>query len=705
VRLIVSVYRDNTKVSLPAEDLVPGDVVVLEAGNVIPADGIIREAKDFFINESSLTGESFPQEKVPGSEVFMGTGVVTGNAYMDVTHIGQATKYYAIVSKLSNISSFTDFEIGIKKFSLLITKIAVLMGLAIFLVNFLLKDDLLTAILFATAVSVGITPELLPMIISVNVSRASVRMSRKGVLVKNVSAVQNFGSMDILCTDKTGTLTEDKITVVKYLSLDGRDSESVLELAYITSLFHTGHRGSLDEAIAEVKKFDINEYEKIDEIPFDFERKRDGMVVSRSGERTLIAKGAPENIFSVCKFSKSSLEDAHKLFESLSLDGYRVLAIASRKITENKEVYLPEEESDMDFEGFIAFIDPPKKDVKKFLDELVKKGITIKIITGDHLLVAEKVAKDVGFDYISSLDGPFIEKLSDGELKKYLDKTNIFSRVIPEQKDRIIKLLRELGHVVGYMGDGINDATALKEADIGISVSNAVDVAKESADIVLSHKSFKELIDGVIEGRKTFTNTIKYISMSISSNFGNMFSMTGASFIFKFLPMLPSQVLLNNLLYDSSQMSIPFDNVEEDILDKPRPWDIKFIKHFMIVFGLTSSIFDFMTFFILYKVFSLSGSSFQTGWFIQSFATQTLVIFIIRSPKLFFKAKPASLLVKVVALVSIAFAWSIALSSLGSLFGFVSLSLPIIIAIVFIIIVYLATIEFIKYFFYRKFAF
>ncbi len=704
VQLIVSVYRDNVLVSLPALDLIPGDVVVVEAGNVIPADGIVREAKDFFVNESSLTGESLPSEKRIGEEVYLGTGVVTGSAFIDITHIGTETKYYSIVSELNKTPLPSEFEVGIKKFSILITKIAVGMAIIVFVINALFKGDILSAILFATALSVGITPELLPMIMAVNTSRASLRMARYGIIVKKLRAVQNFGSMDILCTDKTGTLTEDKITVVKYLTGEGSDSEYVLELAYITSTLHSGTRRSLDQAISETKKFDITHYQKVDEIPFDFERRRDGMVVMKDGVLMLISKGAPENVFTVCDMSETEKKETEKVFESLSMEGYRVLAVASRTINEIKEVYEPKEEHDMHFEGFIAFIDPPKKDVKVVLDELMHRGIKIKIITGDHLLVASKIATEVGLEPIVALDGPDIENMSDEELSQKVDGTTIFSRVVPAQKNRIITLLKMRGHVVGYMGDGINDAPALKTADIGISVSNAVDVAKESADIVLSEKSFRMLIDGVLEGRRTFTNTIKYISMAVSSNFGNMFSMTGASMIFRFLPMLPTQVLLNNILYESSQLALPFDTVEEEILNKPRPWDITFIKHFMIVFGLASSIFDFLTFYILYKVFALADGSFQTGWFIQSFATQTLVIFIIRSPKSFWKAVPSHIAVRCAAWVSVIIAWGLALSGLGKIFGFTPLPLLTIISIIGIVIIYLSTIEIIKIRFYKKFA-
>ena len=662
------------------------------------------DAKDFFLNESSLTGESMPAEKHEHDTVFLGTGVITGTADVEITAIGKDTKYYKIVSELSEAPAPSEFETGIKNFSVFITKIVIGMALAVFVINAFLKGDILEAVLFSAALAVGITPELLPIIIAFNMSRASIQMSKKGVIVKKLSSVQNFGSMNVLCTDKTGTLTEDKIAVVKYLDPAGADSDTVLELAYLTSSYHTGKRGPLDEAIHARKDFDITGYEKIDEIPFDFERRRDSVVVEAGDVRTLIAKGAPENVFTACTQTPEEVQSAQKLFEDLSADGYRVLGVATRVLTEKKDTYERGEEHDMHFEGFIAFIDPPKPDIKEVLDEIVRRGITVKVITGDHLLVAEKVAREVGFSNIVTLDGPDIEKMSDEELSPLLETTNIFSRVIPEQKNRIIRLLRLRGHVVGYMGDGINDAPALKTADIGISVSNAVDVAKESADIVLSHKSLRELIDGVIVGRRTFTNTIKYIIMAISSNFGNMFSMTGASLLFKFLPMLPSQILLNNMLYETSQFSLPFDTVEDEILSKPQPWNISFIKHFMVVFGLASSIFDFLTFYVLFHIFHLSDGAFQTGWFIQSFATQTLVIFIIRSPKAFWNAIPAHHSVKLAAWGAVIVAWGIALTSLGTIFGFVPLPLPIILAISAIVLLYLIVIEIIKKRFYKRFA-
>ncbi len=704
VRLVTTVYRDGVQKKIPAENLVVGDVVVLEAGCMLPADGVVLEAKDFFLNESSLTGESLPTEKHEKDEVFLGTGVVTGTANIEITKIGKDTKYFKIISLMEKKSEPSEFEVGIKNFSIFITKIVIGMAVLVFVINAFMKGSILEAVLFSAALAVGITPELLPIIISFNTSRASIRMSKKGVIVKTLEAVQNFGSMDVLCTDKTGTLTEDKIALVKYLDVNGVDSLDVLELAYLTSSFHTGKRGPLDEAIRARKDFDIELYKKIDEIPFDFERRRDSVVVEKAGKLILIAKGAPENVFTACSIDQEEKNKIQQLFEKLSADGYRVLGVSTKILTEKKDIYERDEEHDMVFAGFIAFIDPPKPDIKVVLEEIVRRGISVKVITGDHLLVAEKVAREVGFKNIISIDGSVLEKMSDDELSARLEETNIFARVVPEQKNRIISLLRKQGHVVGYMGDGINDAPALKTADIGISVSNAVDVAKESADIVLSHKSLSELIDGVLEGRRTFTNTIKYITMAVSSNFGNMFSMTGASLLFKFLPMLPAQVLLTNLLYETSQFSLPFDTVEDEILNKPQPWNISFIKRFMVVFGLASSIFDFITFYVLFHFFHLSDGSFQTGWFLQSFATQTLVVFIIRSPKSFWNSLPTHPAVKIAAWGAVVIAWGIALSFVGKLFGFVPLSLPIIVAISVVVLIYLIVIEIVKKRFYKRFV-
>lgn len=699
------VVREGKEEDIFATEIVPGDILILEAGNVVPADGVVKEGHDLFVNESSLTGESLPVAKNVGDPVYLGSGVITGHVYVEVTKTGKDTEFYTIVSLLQEQQRPSEFEQGIKEFSFLITKVVLVMAGFVFLVNALLKHEILESFIFALAIAVGITPELLPMIIALNVSKASIKMAHKGVIVKKLSAVENFGGMDILCTDKTGTLTEDKINVVKYLDIDGHDSLDVLRYAYITSTFHTGTKSPLDDAIAVYREFDTSPYTKIDENPFDFERRRDSMAIEYEKGRMLLVKGAPENIFPVTSLTPIQLEQAQKLFTSLSHEGYRILAVAMKQLTDTTtQRYTVADEVELTFAGFIAFMDPPKKGVQEVLDELQTRGITIKIITGDHLLVAQKIANDVALSIVGVLESHEIDALTDDALAIRAEKTTIFARVTPVQKNRIIKALQSRGHVVGYMGDGINDAPALRTADIGISVNNAVDVAKEAADIILLSKSFRQLIDGVVEGRRTFANTVKYITMAISSNFGNMFSMVGASLFLPFLPMLPVQVLLNNMLYEGSQFALTFDNVEDAILSRPNPWNMEFIKRFMVVFGTMSSIFDFLTFYILYRIFMLSGATFQTGWFIESFATQILVIFIIRTHVSIFKSVRPHYLVMFSALTAVVVAWGLALSPLGSLFGFVTLPILVVIPIIGIISLYLIFAEYLKRLFFRKFA-
>ncbi len=697
-----NVKRDGVVVRIPVADLVPGDFIVIKAGDMVSADALIIEGDSLFVNESSLTGESLPVEKPIGKKIYLGSGVVTGYGLARVTETGKRTKFANIVLLLSSKEVASEFERGIKSFSFLIMKAVVFMAVIVFLINAITKGNITESLLFALALAVGITPELLPMIIALNISRASIRMSHKGVLIKKLSVIENFGSMNILCTDKTGTLTEDKIAIVKYLDIDGNDSLEVLRLGFVNSYFHTTTKTPLDKAITDYKDFNISEYEKISEIPFDFERRRESIVFSHKDGHILISKGAPEYIIQVSKIDNVSKEKANNLFNALSQEGYRVLAVGVKTIAEKKDSYGRNDEYDLTLAGFIAFFDPPKKDVREVLGELKAKGITIKIITGDHPLVALHIAKEVGLDTAHIIENSEIDLLSDEELKIKARQISIFARATPAQKNRIIQALQASGNVVGYMGDGINDAPALRMADVGISINTAVDVAKEAADIILIKKSFRELIDGVIEGRKTFANTMKYIYMAVSSNFGNMISMTISSVFLPFLPMTAVQILLNNLLYESSQFSLSYDNVEPEYLNKPKPWNIGIIKKFMLTFGLTSTVFDLITFFMLFKVFSLNASGFQTGWFIESFITQSLVIFLIRSNKSFFKLEPANKIVVISMFSAIIVALSIALSSLGHYFGFSPLPPIILFVIVGIDICYFITVELVKKVFYRK---
>lgn len=710
VMVMAEVVRDGKVTPLPLRMIVPGDVVELEAGDIIPADGKIILAKDLFLNESSLTGESFPAEKQEGAPLYLGTNVVTGTAQMLVETTGTKTKFSKIAESLETPERPTNFDRSIKDFSYLIMKITFILVIFIFLVNAVIKGSgyILESFLFAAALAVGLTPELLPMIITLNLSKGSLAMSKHGVIVKKLSSIQNFGAMDVLCTDKTGTLTEDKIALVKYVDADGKSNETIFNYAYISSSFRSGFKNPLDQAVKAYKIFNIGDYKKIDEIPFDYQRKRDSIIVKTAKGHELISKGAPEEMFQICAYYNSDgtnlsaelrkeLEDE---YHRLSKDGFRVLAVA-RKSVSDKKTYGKEDEKDLIILGFIAFLDPPKKSVSETLRVLENYGIAIKIISGDNEIITQKIAQEINLPVLGVLTGAEIEKLNDGHLALAVEKTTIFARVTPEQKRRIILALQKNKHVVGFMGDGINDAPSLKAADVGISVNNAVDVAKESADLILLHKSLKELALGVIQGRKTFANTLKYLMMGLSSNFGNMFSMAGASLFFPFLPMLPAQILLNNLLYDGSQFVIPLDNVDEQDIAKPRQMKIHFLRRFMVVFGILSSVFDFLTFFVLTYVFHYTDHHFQTGWFVTSFATQILVVFVIRTKQVpFYKSKPAkSLIISVLTFLCLALL--LALGPIKNIFGFAPLSWAMIFSAVVITLLYLICIEFAKRKFYQ----
>jgi Mg2+-importing ATPase len=702
VSVTASVRRDGTTKELALAEIVPGDVVELTPGDIIPADGTLNTARDFFMNESSLTGESFPVERALGEGVYMGASVVTGEGVMTVTAIGKSTKFGAIAGSLSRKEEPTEFDRGIKDFSFLIMRVTFALVLFIFFINALGKHDVLESLLFATALAVGLTPELLPVIITFNLSKGSLAMAKHGVIVKKLSAIQNFGSMDILCTDKTGTLTEDRIVIVKTVDASGEDSSEVFEYGYVSSEYQSGFKSPLDTAIAHYKTLDMSQYQKIDEIPFDYERKRESIVAEHAGKRILITKGASESIFSICTFPASEKEHAYAEYKALSEQGFRVLAVATKELTDQKQVYAHTDEAALRFVGFIAFFDPPKESAKATLAELEREGIAIKIITGDNEFITRKIASDIALPVAGVLTGEEVAKLSDDALRIQAETTTIFARVTPEQKQRIITALRKGGHVVGYLGDGINDAPSLKAADVGISVNNAVDVAKESADLILLQKSLADLVGGVAAGRTTIANTLKYLMMALSSNFGNMFSMAAASLFLPFLPMLPTQILLNNLIYDSSQFAIPLDTVDREALYRPRRFDIGFVKRFMLVFGPLSSAFDILTFLVLMYGFHLAGSAFQTGWFLESIATQTLVVYVIRTKKTpFLQSSPSKYLVGS-TLLAVIVGFAVVFSDVGGYFRFVPLALGPILAIAVIVFAYLVTVELAKHWFYKS---
>ncbi|MEM4461772.1 MAG: magnesium-translocating P-type ATPase, partial [Candidatus Bathyarchaeia archaeon] len=585
----------------------------------------------------------------------------------------------------------------------------------VFFINALYMRNVLDSLLFAVALAVGLTPDLLPMIISVNLSKGAVAMAKKGVIVKRLAAIQNFGSMDVLCTDKTGTLTENRIKLILHVDIYGNESDKVLLYSYLNSYYQTGLKSPLDEAILRFRDIDVGDYRKIDEVPFDFIRKRLSIVVEYQNQRFMITKGAPEEVVKICSFYEvgglvaDMTDEVRRIIEGkyveLSAEGYRVLAVAYKCLREDKPIYTVGDETEMVFLGFIAFLDPPKETAREALQLLRNANIELKILTGDNELVTRKICEYLGFEIKGVVTGGEIAQMDDDALARVVEEANIFCRVTPAQKNRIINALKNNGHVVGFLGDGINDAPSLKTADVGISVENAVDVAKESADIILLQHDLTVLYDGVLEGRKTFGNTMKYIMMGVSSNFGNMFSVAGASLFLPFLPMLPIQILLNNLLYDISQSAIPTDEVDREYIEKPKRWDIQFVKLFMICLGPVSSLFDYLTFFVMLFIFNAFEQLFQTAWFIESLLSQTLVVFSIRTRRIpFWKSKPSRLLI-LSSVAIVVFALSIPYTPLGEVFGFVKPPLAFYIALTLILSAYIILAEIVKGWFYRRYGY
>ncbi len=729
VSVTTTVIRQSKKEEIKAVRVCVGDIIFLSSGDLVPADARIIEADDFFVNQSALTGESFPREKSPnlssseqndvGSDdniVFLGSSVISGTALAVVFQTGQATEFGHIAKSILKKEDKSEFELGISQFGFFIMKVVLAMTLFILLANALVHRDVLQSFIFAVAIAVGVTPELLPVIMSITMARGSQRMAKAGVIVKKLSAIPNFGSMDILCTDKTGTLTEDKIHLVKYTDIIGADNESVFLYTYLHSKYQTGVKNPFDKAVLDFKEADVSAYSKTEEIPFDFVRKMATVAVTSEKDGVvLITRGAPEGVIEKCSFYKEgsntkSLTPAMKksaleYFHKLSAEGYRVLALAVKTDIEVKEKYTIEDESDLVLAGFVSFLDPAKKDVSEVLKQLHAYGVVVKIITGDNELVAEKICRDVNLTIHGILIGKEIDGISEEELAVKAEETTLFARFSPSQKNRVIAALRSRGHVVGYLGDGINDAPSLKTADVGISVENAADIAKETADIILTNKHLKSVVEGVLEGRRTFGNTMKYVMMGLSSNFGNMFSVIGAIFYLPFLPMLPIQILLNNFIYDFSQVTIPTDKVDADWVSKPRKWNLTFVKKFMLVFGPISSLFDFLTFFILFSVFNLSEGAFQTGWFLESLATQTLVIHVIRTKHLPFIKSRASMLLTASTLLAVIIGWVIPFTPIGAIFKFTPLPIPVMLTMAGLVVLYLVIVQIVKTAYYKKYEF
>ena len=723
VSLTAEVSRDGAVTTVPAADLVPGDVIRLAAGDLVPADGRLIEGRDTYVDEALLTGESYPAEKEPdlaeGGEaealprnlVFMGSSVVSGSATAVVFATGRRAQVGAIAESLAKAPPPTAFAIGIRDFGMMIVRITILLVLFALLVNLALHRPVLESFLFALALAVGLTPELLPMVVSVTLAHGALRLAKRDVIVKRLSAIHDLGSMDVLCSDKTGTLTDAKIALIREVDLDGRDSVGALRWAEVNATWESGLKSPLDEAILACGRIDPAEWRKIDEVPFDFERRRVSVLVEHEGRRLLVVKGAPEDVLRLADrhetaegatlaLDEAARERAKATFDALGRDGFRVLAVAWREVEPDREHAHVGDETSLAFAGFLAFLDPPKQGAKEALAELARLGVAVKIVTGDNEGVTQHVVRELGLEVGATLTGPEISALSEPALAARLGSTSLFCRVTPAQKQRIIAAYRHQGHVVGYMGDGINDAPSLHAADVGFSVDTAVDVAKEAAAMILLRKDLGVLAEGVREGRRTFANILKYVMMGTSSNFGNMFSMAGGVLFLPFLPMLPIQILLNNLLYDISEVAIPMDRVSEAMVARPRKWDLKIVREFMYALGPISSIFDFATFALLLWGFQASEATFHTGWFVESMATQILVIFIIRTANTW-TDRPHPLLVAT-SLGALAVAVLIPWSPLAVWFGFTPLPGPLAAALAGLVATYLALVHVVKVWFFRR---
>jgi Mg2+-importing ATPase len=703
------ILRDGEKQEIPVSQLTIGDIVFLSQGSIVPADVRLIEVNRLEVNESALTGESKTVVKDEKKNIcYMGTSVESGSAKAVVIRIGKETEFGKIAQSTTFIRPTTEFQKGLSNFGTLIIKFVIVLTLVIFLINAILKHDVLTSLLFALAVAVGITPELLPIIVTVSLSHGAGKLAKKHVIVKKLISLENLGNIDVLCTDKTGTLTEGKINVVDYINAEEKKDIKVLtaSLHCNNAIVHKKITGNaIDVALAQhaiSEKLFMPQAKKLHEEEFDYNRRFNFSVVKQKQEITLFAKGAPEAIIPLC-MNIEDKEELKKRMDSLRADGYRIVGVAKRQVPE-KEVYEWDDANHMEYLGFITFLDIPKKTALQAITQLKNSNVFVKIVTGDNEIVTKKICQEVGMDVKRVLTGPQIEKLSEVELRHVVNTVDIFARVLPLQKLKIIRALQESGHMVGFVGDGINDLPALHNADVGICVNTAVDVAKEAASVVLLRKGIDVIDDGIREGRRTFANTIKYIIVTASSNFGNMLSMTGASFFLPFLPMTPVQILLTNGLYDIAQLSIPTDKVDHQALLKPRHWKIDYIKNYMLFFGPLSSLFDYLTFGLLIFVFHAPGPLFQTGWFIESLATQVLIVFVIRTAKSpFYKSRPSMWLV--IASLGIVLAGIvIPFTPLAGSLGFIAPPPLFFVFLICIIILYLLLIEYMKKVFLKRYS-
>jgi len=732
-----TLVRGGQEKEVPLKLLVPGDIIRLAAGDMVPADARVLSAKDLFLNQAALTGESLPVERkadpAPADVqnplelpniCFLGSNVESGTATAVVVHTGEKTYFGSLAASIIGDRQLTSFDKGVNKFTWLMIRFIAVMVPAVFLINGLSKHNWLEAFLFAMAVAVGLTPEMLPMIVTVNLSKGAMAMARKKVIVKRLNAIQNFGAADVLCTDKTGTLTEGKIILEKHMDVRGNESPRVLQYGYMNSYFQTGLKNLMDEAILDHGHLEEDlkvktDYRKIDEIPFDFQRRRMSVIVEdKQNQHILICKGAVEEIMRLS--TKVEIEgkvldvqpehDAHRKqrVQELNVQGFRVIAVAYKGFpgANDEPHYEVQDEADLTLLGFMAFLDPPKESATEALKRLHALNVDVKILTGDNDVITTYICKEVGMPVDKILLGSQIEAMSEAELAEAASVTSIFAKLAPAQKEHIIHALQSKGHVVGFMGDGINDAPALKAADVGISVDSAVDIAKESSDIILLENSLLVLEQGVVEGRRVFGNIIKYIKMAASSNFGNMFSVVGASAFLPFLPMLPIQVLTNNLLYDFSQTTIPTDEVDAEWLTKPRKWTIGSIQRFILFIGPISSIFDYLTFFIMLYVFNAwnNPALFHTGWFVESLFTQTLIIHVIRTNKIPFIQSRASWPLIATSLIIVSVGAWLTVSPLASTLGFVTLPPLYWLLLVIMLFAYVLLTQVVKTWFFHRFG-
>jgi Mg2+-importing ATPase len=728
VQVKATVLRDGQSQDIPNQEVVPGDIVLLAAGDSIPGDCLILESKDLSVNEAALTGETYPADKLSGvlpkevglsqrtNTLYMGTNAISGTAKAVVVQTGKQTEFGKVSERLKLRPPETEFETGLLKFGYFLMEVTLILVVLIFLANVYLKRPVLESFLFSLALAVGLTPQLLPAIVSVNLARGAKQMAKKQVIVKRLPAIENFGSMNVFCTDKTGTLTEGEVKIHAAVDVEGKESDRVLLYAYLNAASESGYVNPIDAAIRQHKQFDISAYQKLDEVPYDFNRKRLSILLKKDNTNLIVTKGALKTILDVCSTVETGegkiidiADEGDKIqqrAEELGNEGFRVLGVAYRNCVacvssdDNRDSFSKDDETNMTFLGYLALFDPPKAGIADTLKDLGLLGITTKMITGDSRAVAISIIQQVGLPKPKVLTGSELQKLSDEALMHRVGETNVFAEVEPNQKERIIIALKKAGNVVGYLGDGINDASALHAADVGISVESAVDVAKEAADIVLMQKDLNVLVEGVKEGRVTFANTLKYVFMATSANFGNMFSMAGISLVLPFLPLLPSQILLTNLLTDFPEMTIATDRVDRELVNKPRRMNITFIRNFMLVFGLLSSVFDYLTFAALLLLLHADPAQFRTGWFMESVISASMIVLVIRTRQSILTSKPGKyLLMATIAIVIVTLL--IPYTPLAGLLGFQPLPIEFLFVLAAIVGLYIICAENVKRIFYQ----